>query len=298
VARASAIKEANLPEVICKYRAPNENAIQNLRDDTIWLSPPSQFNDPYDTSLSVDAGPAMAEILRRGFESRPLPSLDKAQMNKVVTSADPIGESSFCLADLGKITTPQAEQLQGMARQAHEKFTHDISVLGTEKFQESMKVCSFTTLPLSMGMWSHYGDQHRGFCVLYSSSRLDAGIRQHLYPVTYTPQRFSLAAHFLRFVKAEGRGPLPGANQLLSAAIRKSPDWSYEKEWRLVFFDDAHPSGLAFPMPTPTAIYLGAKMPSKVRRDILEIAANKGIACSDVALSDASFELLTSPVSS
>jgi|SRR5450631_607489 len=297
VARGYTIKDANLPDVLCKYRASNEMAMQNLRDDTIWLSPPSQFNDPYDTSLSVDAGPALAEILRRGFEIRPLPSLDKAQMEKVVTSADPIGESSSHLADLGKLTAAEARQLQEMVRQASEKFTHDITALGTAKIQETVKACSFTTLPLSMGMWSHYADQHRGLCILYSTASLDAGIRGHLYPVMYTPRRFSLAVHFLRFVQTQGRAHLLGGNHLISAAIRKSPDWAYENEWRLVFIDNGHPSGLCFPMPTPTAIYLGAKMPSKVRRDILEIAAKKGIACYDVALSDASFELRALPVS-
>jgi hypothetical protein len=272
-------------------------AMQNLRDDTIWLSPPSQFNDPYDTSLSVDAGPALAEILRRGFESRPLPSLDKAQMEKVVTSADPIGESSFYLADLGKLTAAEARQLQEIVRQASEKFTHEINVLGTARIQETVKACSFTPLRLSMGMWSHYADQHRGFCILYSTASLDAGIRRHLYPVMYTPQRFSLATHFLHFVKAKGRAHLIGNNHLLSAAIRKSPDWSYENEWRLVFLDNGHPSGLSFRMPTPTAIYFGAKMQSKVRRDILEIAVKKGVACYDVALSDSNFELRALPVS-
>jgi hypothetical protein len=113
----------------------------------------------------------------------------------------------------------------------------------------------------------------------------------------YTPQRFSLAAHFLRFVQAQGRAQLLGANHLVSAAIRKSPDWSYENEWRLVFIDNGHASGLCFPMPTPTAIYFGAKMPTKVRRDILEIAVKKRIACYDVALSDATFELRALPVS-
>lgn len=60
-------------------------------------------------------------------------------------------------------------------------------------------------------------------------------------------------------------------------AITKFPEWAYEKEWRYVVHK--YPSDEPFFQitPKPTAIYLGAKFDENYRKDILDIAENRGI---------------------
>lgn len=48
------LKNDHLPNSIFKYREVNKNSLKNLEDDTIWLADPSNFNDPYDCSHTVD----------------------------------------------------------------------------------------------------------------------------------------------------------------------------------------------------------------------------------------------------
>lgn len=296
---AYALKERNLPAVLCKYRAPTPSALANLRDDTAWLSPASQFNDPFDTSLSLDVKSALAELLRRSFVSSPLPSLDSVQMGKIITSPDPIADSSALLASIGRLTATEVERLQAMESQSSAQLTHALTSQATMIFQGSLKICCFSSRPLSMAMWSHYSHQHEGFCVLYQTSTLKAQERRHLYPVIYTTERFSLARQLAQLVETNAcldPNSLSAQHIPVLAATRKSPDWAYEEEWRLIFTDGGRSSGMVIPMPRPAAIHLGCRLAEGDRSHLLEIAGHGGIPCCDVALADTRFELQTVPV--
>jgi len=42
----------------------------------------------------------------------------------------------------------------------------------TASHKDSLKVCSFSGTQYSIIMWSHYADQHRGFCIEYDTNSL------------------------------------------------------------------------------------------------------------------------------
>ena len=69
-----------------------------------------------------------------------------------------------------------------------------------QRYKKGLKVCSFTEVNDSIIMWSHYGDQHRGFCIEYDfalpapgnlSSRL-------LFPVNYSSALFDATKYYTR----------------------------------------------------------------------------------------------------
>jgi len=47
------LKFDNLPSLLFKYFEVNNYSISNLEQDTIWLSDPRNFNDPYDYSFTI-----------------------------------------------------------------------------------------------------------------------------------------------------------------------------------------------------------------------------------------------------
>src|ERR1035438_4158766 len=53
VEEALAIKQQHLPKRIYKYRQVCPYHINNLETDTVWLSSPESFNDPYDCWLTL-----------------------------------------------------------------------------------------------------------------------------------------------------------------------------------------------------------------------------------------------------
>jgi hypothetical protein len=76
----------------------------------------------------------------------------------------------------------------------------------------------------------------------------------------------------------------------LIASLYKSPEWSYEKEWRLLF-----PGGIADPgnyrMVRPSRVLLGAKISDDNKKALLEICGSKGIPVSQMNLAVNAFKL-------
>jgi hypothetical protein len=74
-------------------------------------------------------------------------------------------------------------------------------------------------------MWSHYGDQHRGFCVGYSPG--DAQLNR----VKYGGARSVKASLVAAMLNGD-----TGAAKRVDAAVllKKATDWQYESEWRLL----------------------------------------------------------------
>ncbi len=87
--RAYQLKEENLPPSICKYRGPNDLALQNLRDSTVWLSSAARFNDPYDSSLSVDLRAGLIDIFRQNLRDHPPTELSSSELIGVLHAPDP-----------------------------------------------------------------------------------------------------------------------------------------------------------------------------------------------------------------
>ena len=90
------------------------------------------------------------------------------------------------------------------------------------RIQNEICLKSFSYAKNSNLMWSHYGDAHKGICIGYDFRKVDKNIISHLYPVQYSNTRFSnvdvqkVASHAFLF-------------------LRKSTDWKYEKEFRLIY---------------------------------------------------------------
>jgi hypothetical protein len=114
-------------------------------------------------------------------------------------------------------------------------------------------ILSLSEAPDSILMWAHYADQHRGFVVGFDES--DAFFNRsrgphdeffHLRRVAYRPPR--------TFVDLSSMDD----PQIL---VTKSPDWAYEKEWRMLI-----PIGAATrTIDRDEPIHLGGFPPSAVR---------------------------------
>ena len=140
-------------------------------------------------------------------------------------------------------------------------------------------------------MWSHYADHHRGFCIEYDFSSLDFHNFRTclLYPVIYTDDIFD-ATEYLQ-VALEERDTY-NSFMVTYAAITKSTEWNYEKEWRYVLplgpLNDPHLS-----LPKPKAIYLGAKVLDEKKENIIKLATKKGIKVYQMTMNTSKFKLIT-----
>lgn len=126
-----------------KYRPGNDEYLKDIIiNNRLWLSSPSNFNDPFDACINYNFS---------GTSQQKLEAIKR------------ILKSSTTLSYKKR----KSEALRLLT-----------SVNWNERFQESydsnirnLGVCSFSETPRNILMWSHYADHHRGVCIQYCISQ-------------------------------------------------------------------------------------------------------------------------------
>lgn len=116
----------------------------------------------------------------------------------------------------------------------------------------------------NMLLWSHYADNHSGFCIEYDFSEATEDLIP--FPVIYSLERpvFPWKAVIQRTPNTFKEA----MRIFLSTMITKDNKWAYEKEWRIL----THASDLnIIHMPRISAVYLGCKCSPEDEKKIREI---------------------------
>jgi len=80
-------------------------------------------------------------------------------------------------------------------------------------------------------------------------------------------------------------GPLLGV-------LHKFAGWKYEEEWRVVSVTPTVTAGENWPVPSPTAIFMGSKMSPTIKKELLDICEQKEIQVHQMHLAEDSFQLV------
>jgi DUF2971 family protein len=247
------------PEItsLFKYRAFNDFALESLEFGKIWLSRPSSFNDPFDCSIDVINNLNDVKNFRELF--RRLGKMRGLSKKSVQTITDHYLHK-------GKVSH--------LGQHFIEEFLPKLSVVLSD-----IGVFCLSEIPDDILMWSHYGDQHKGFCVEYTRTNrnilgklfVDAFIK-HKYPnqgfETYEPRThrviYSDLYPDINFTQIFENG-----EALDKLVLTKSKQWSYEREWRIVVHTYAD---RAITIDAEIAsIIFGLKMPKKHQDEIKNI---------------------------
>jgi len=278
------LKDKNLPTRLYRYRPfKAENLSKEISENTVRLSSPSSFNDPFDCAWILDDEKIYFELF---FEA---PGIKKLFSQEEIESAKKDGDPFLYLARLSSWKEGRA----GMnayheANQLKERLKEFVSSRKMNRFKEREKnfsVCCFSEVKDSILMWSFYADHHKGYCIEYdiSNEPINSENAKYLYPVIYSDKLFDLTEHFKKPVVT----PLA-----IKSAISKSSQWSKEKEWRLIWIHKTQiEEEKRFWKFCPIkSIYLGAKMEYSDRKKIEEICG-KNVSVYQTKLSKSSFKL-------
>jgi hypothetical protein len=254
---ATALKNSHLPSKIYKYRRDNDCSRANLDNNLVWMASPNTYNDPFDCLFKVDEEQAIREYKKtvHAMTFSITSSAAEAQMAKVIA--------------------------QGV------KFLHDI--------RDNLKVCSFSAANDSLLMWGHYASDHKGFCIEYNLEPLPADdfLRRVLYPVIYSKDLYDMTP-LVKGAVAENTSDFPFLGPIL-CVLHKFEGWSYEREWRLVQFNDHLKKDHTHSVPKPTKVFLGKMIDAKNAAEIAAICANQGIKVLKMELAPDKFELVARP---
>jgi hypothetical protein len=296
VDEANALRQRNLPAKIYKYRGDTIHSRENLRTDTIWMASPETYNDPYDSWLTFPLDTLLtfleAALVDNFVAAAKLDGVISAkEIEDAKKSPEPLRavlknlqvlRSASAVEFWGERAKTYSAQLVGYAKNA---------VSQIEGLRKREKVCSFSAISDSLLMWSHYADNHKGFCVEFDIESLSEQhfFRKNLYPVLYAREFYDLRSFMSRLANGP-RGDFRPMVPLL-AMLHKFDGWMYESEWRLMHETEIVVDDHNRAAPIPSRIFLGARFDPLIGKDLLAICQQKAIPTFQMYLADDEFAL-------
>lgn len=306
------------PKYLLKFYSPKSYNFASMEREEIFMSSPSNFNDPYDCKLTFNR----EDILKRYLS-------DWVYQNCKHLEYDVIRTDSFDWNDshtLWRTKDPSPichrddyrDTIEDALRSILWKKEYDFRQMVNKRIDKLLaKAQSFidnlantTNIGISCFcncespyntdqtnlMWSHYAQNHQGFCVMYCfderiiGKSLSSNLLKSIVPVTYTKHRIFIPKMIiLRYLN--DRLLLNDRENLVDrighSLITKSTVWKYENEWRYI----SNKVKETVPFPYALAVFIGSRASKGTRKRLTRIASNLHIPIYQTELNNSIYKL-------
>ncbi|MBQ7204203.1 MAG: DUF2971 domain-containing protein [Eubacterium sp.] len=214
------------PNYLYKYYSDNPERLETIKSNKMWYSAPCKFNDVFDCDISID---------------------EKGVFNSFLKS----------IPDKRGIK-PGSSMWLKIKKEVHSGISSLYDFF--EGLKKSMGISCFSESPDSLLMWAHYANNHRGICVEYELLEISNMLNFSPVPVIYDNEKTSF--NYLN----ENTIDSDSTRVFVESITSKSPEWSYEKEWRIIRDEgacgsnwDTKNNGALLEMIRPHSIILGCQ---------------------------------------
>jgi len=297
--KAIELKNQNIPDALYKYGPfdKESHTLDLLKNDKMWLSNPNKFNDPFDCAISSIPKLVINEYFREGIDgiiNNISLELAPEEIDHIKSSTEPTKEllriintknvSNRKTQKMVELMREADENAEAILKDSKEEYSKFYSKLIKESKDKTFITC-FSEKNDSILMWSHYADRHKGLCIEYDFSSLENHdlLKQFLFPVIYENTIFDATKFFIHSKILH--------NISYRAAITKSHEWSYEKEWRYVNTINKKSNEHYINLPKPKSVYLGAKANEENTKDVIKIAKERNFEVYKMEMRDSKFYL-------
>lgn len=271
---AQALKKSHTPTKLYKYRTFSPHSLDALKNSDLFVSKAVNLNDPFECAVNVSSDEYFFESLKKQvckaykekhcFSQEELEFLASAPQHDFF---DFIESRSAAFSNqkglLEKFTL-------AVMKDNHETMNRKISQANLN----NILICALSESNDNSLMWSHYANEHKGFCVEYNFAIFNPAPHPSWYllnPVIYQNHIPDFSKYYCNH---------DNFNNLIAtyAAMVKSESWAYEKEWRLILpWGETAGKGMLIKAPEPTAIFVGCRADEKDIFSLKEIAKSKNI---------------------
>lgn len=226
----------SIPSSLYKYKSFSVDSLDLLVSDRLYFADPITFNDPLDCNPSV-----LNDIDNTDMLNDILHKLVKDNHQKELE------EAAGKMKNRGPRTL---ERIETLGETEANKLIHGIAG-GVDLFDDNfvevacyhikrylLKNYSFGVLSLAKKfncplMWSHYADQHKGFCIGY-----DVSVNESfdIHPVDYKGKRYisTQLVHDMLFNRCRNIRDAAKKDIERVILLNKSYSWKYENEYRVI----------------------------------------------------------------
>lgn len=229
--------ETTYPDTIYRYQTFSAQSLQLLCHDELYFSDSASFNDPLDCRPHVEIGTNVQEmrlILTKLISQRVQQEVESSLKKVKLTDTNAFAHSR----ELG-IKAAQNE-VQHIAYQATNPYANStveeeecwgltcgIQAELLKKYEKG--ICCFSSSFKDPLLWSHYGDQHKGFHVGYGLKRRPKPV---MYKIEYGGDRTIPMSLIADAILSETKTSVSELDK--SVLMKKAQSWDYEEEWRLI----------------------------------------------------------------
>ncbi len=253
-------KNLHLPKKIYKYCKVTEHNLTNLENNQIYLNSPIEFNDPFDCAMCINWYENRKNLFIEN-KDKYLQNIDikaKSEILERINNGEDPEEVMINVLSSSKDALKNQQFLECI-NELQKNYIDEIS----NKFQSEKTLLScFSDDYKNILMWSHYADNHKGFCVEYDISDRDLqydDFMRMLHPVIYAENFLNINYSQIQLKYVVG----------FCLVLQKFIDWQYENEYRLIMNSKEE---RLFNMPMmPSNVYLGLKMEAYYKRIIIDI---------------------------
>lgn len=280
------IKRENLPRKLYRYRPVTDENIELRKKEILlgelYLSHPDELNDPFEGwSVLKSSDPsvyASKEIMMEYYES-----VGKTEEMQHVFDNEEWFDALIEHVAKESVSEDKIQEAKEKLIKISMSGFEDINADMNKITRKMVRIACFSTSPKNLPMWHHYTNGHTGICLEYDTEKIENIYSiNSLFPVYYVqklPDMTKMVAHkrdsMLRFFDFQ--------------AIHKLEDWSYEKEWRLLYnagswyrsFEEIPPEywgkGKSIIFTCPTKIILGKNISEGHEKQIRRYAEMRNI---------------------
>ena len=288
------------------------HSIQALENNTVYMQSPFNFDDIFDSDITIDyylyIKQRLIEYAKRMGIKILIECDIKEIMNIVVKRISSLsdqnqlkllfnkkGDNIFELENELFVKSFQLNYLKSknielsILETLNQKYNSYVNVL-----KDLFRIACFTTSPYSQLMWGGlYGNFHKGFCVEYTVLPTDGEYNhlfQNIFPLIYCKNRTDISEELIK-MKGKEITPTDMWNIYFNGVLRKNIDWVFQNEWRLLLPYSKESQDFNVKFYPITKVYLGNRMNSKNRKQIIEICNRKNIPYVGVKKNPSRFEM-------
>ncbi len=229
--------------ILYKYRCWDDvNHKKTLKLCQLFFASPYMFNDPFDCNIP---------FVRKHNED---------EMKKVLSK---YSNQSASKVAINLITKYKIKKFD--IDEAHKRVQNNI--------KSNISILSLTENPTNILMWSHYANNHKGFCLGFDKTMLYKSISKFfhdkneacwLYPVEYGIQ---FPPEIFDFEKTSNE-------DFLKYYRTKATDWSYEQEVRILKIGNSGSNVYTFNPKILKEIILGCAISQSDKKEIINLISN------------------------
>lgn len=226
----------NIPSRLYKYKSFSVDSLDLLVSDKLYYADPTTFNDPLDCNPSVQddihCTDRLNEIIHKLVKDNHQRELEKAARQikyrgpRTLEKIEMLGEMEAI-----RLINNIAEDVDYFGDDFAESAGYHIKKYLLKNYELGvLSLAKKYNCPL---MWSHYADQHKGFCIGYDTTGNEFS---DIYPVDYKGNRFIRTQQVYDMLFGNSDAIRNAAKKDIDKIIllSKAPSWKYEKEYRVI----------------------------------------------------------------